>query len=227
MRKTLKVIIAVIVVILLIVGGIFAYKFISNSMKIKNTEEKLSQINAQEFEDKLIEELKKTKLNVNTSNISTNICSWEEMSNLEQFVVIPIELFYSANKQDNPYEESISAYITSNSEGTVAIPLFKIESDNNGKFKKITYTERALKENIVPSVIEKVLKNEYDIDMLIVGNTEYNTRFNKLSNSDKGTIYCTENFLNEVLDKMQGRNNSSYVESYKEYSTTIFGLDIK
>lgn len=228
MKKALKIIIAIIVIVAVIVGGIFAYKFISTNIAIKNTEKKLSQINAEEFETKLIKELEKTKLNVNTSNISTKICSWEEISKSKEneMFVMGAEIFYGANKQDNPYEKSISAYITSKSKETIAIPLFRIESDNSGKFKKIIYTERALKESIVPSVIEKVLKDEYGIDMLIVGNEKYNTKFNKLFNSEISTIYATEKDLTKILNEMQGSNFSSFPKSYNEYSTTEFGLEI-
>lgn len=229
MKKVLKIIIAIIVVVALVVGGIFAFQFISTNMKIKETEEKLSQINAEELETKLIKELEKSKLNVNTSNVSTKICSWEEISKSKEneMFVIGAEIFYGANKQDNPYEKSISAYITSNSKETVAIPLFRIESDSNGNFKKIIYTEMALKEYYtVTDTIKKVLKDEYGIDMLIVGNEKYNTRFNKIFNSDKGTIYATEKDLTKILNEMQGSNFSSFPKSYNEYSTTEFGLEI-
>ncbi len=225
-KKVFKLIVAIIVTIIVIVVGIFASQVISTKIKIKNTENKLSQIDSKEFEDKLLEELKKTKLNINTSNVSTEICSWEEITKSEDISVMGIEIFYSANNQDNPYEKSISAYITYNSKGLIAIPLFTIESDNNGNFKKIIYTERALKESIVPSVIEKVLKDEYGIDMLIVGNAKYNTRFNKLFNSEISTIYATEKDLTKILNEIHNSNNSSYPKSYQEYSTTEFGLEI-
>lgn len=228
MKKALKIIIAIIVVVAVIVGGIFAYKFISTSMEIKTTEEKLSQINAEELKEKLIKELENNKLNVNTSNISTKICSWEEITKSKEndIPVMAIELFYATNKQDNPYEKSISAYITSNSKEIVAIPLFKIESDNSGKFKKIIYTEKALKEYNVTDSIKKVLKNEYGIDMFIEENEKYNTKFNKIFNSDISTIYATEKDLTKILNEISNSNNSSYPKSYKEYSTTEFGLEI-
>lgn len=229
MKKAFKIIIAVIVVVTVIVGGIFAYKFISTNMAIKNTEKKLSQINVEELETKLIKELEKSKFNVNTSHISTKICNWEEAGKSgdnDLPFTMSIELFYSANKQDNPYEKSISAYITSNSNEIVAIPLFKIESDSNGKFKKIIYTEMALKEYTVTDTIKKVLKDEYGIDMFVEGNTKYNTRFNKIFNSKTSTIYATEKDLTKILNQIQGSNNSSFPKSYQEYSTTEFGLEI-
>lgn len=229
MKKALKIIIAVIVVVALVVGGIFAYKFISTGMAIKNTEEKLSQINAKELETKLIKELEKSKLNVNTSNVSTKICTWEEISKSKEneMFVMGAEIFYGANKQDNPYEKSISAYITSNSKETVAIPLFRIESDSNGNFKKIIYTEMALKEYYtVTDTIKKVLKDDYDINMFIEGNEKYNTRFNKIFNSKTSTIFATEKDLTKILNEIHNSNNSSYPKSYEEYSITEFGLEI-
>lgn len=230
MKKAFKIIIAVIVIVAIIIGGIFAYKFISTNMKIKETEEKLSQINAEELETKLIKELEKSNFNVNTSHISTKICSWKEAGKSgdnDLPFTMAIELFYSANKQDNPYEKSISAYITSNSKEIIAIPLFKIESDNNGKFKKIIYTEMALKEYYtVTDTIKKVLKDDYDIDMFIEGNEKYNTRFNKIFNSKTSTIFATEKDLTKILNEIHNSNNSSYPKSYQEYSTTEFGLEI-
>lgn len=227
-KKTIKIIIGIIVAIAVIVGGIFAFQFISTNMKIKKTEEKLSQINVAELEEKLIKELENNKLNVNTSNISTKICSWEEITKSKEndVPVMAIELFYAVNKQDNPYEKSISAYITSNSKEIVAIPLFKIESDNSGKFKKIIYTEKALKEYNVTDSIKKVLKDDYGIDMFIEGNAKYNTRFNKIFNSKTSTIYATEKDLTKILNEINNSNYSSYPKSYNEYSTTEFGLEI-
>lgn len=228
-KKTIKIIIGIIVAIAVIVGGIFAFQFISTNMKIKKTEEKLSQINVEELQGKLIKELEKSKFNVNTSNVSTKICSWEEAGKSgdnDLPFTMAIELFYSVNKQDNPYEKGISAYITSNSKEIVAIPLFKIESDNSGKFKKIIYTEKALKEYNVTDSIKKVLKDDYGIDMFIEENAKYNTRFNKIFNSKISTIYATEKDLTKILNEIHNSNNSSYPKSYQEYSTTEFGLEI-
>ena len=227
-KKTILIIIGVIIATAIIIGGIFGFKSISTSMKIKETENKLSKINAEEFESKLISELKQSKFNINTSNLSTEICNWNDFNNTKQgqMAVMSIEIFYAANNIDNPYEDCVSAYITSNSKGVVAIPLFKIEKDNNGNFKDIVYTERVLKESVVTNAIEKVLKNDYGIDMFIKENSKYNTRFNKLFNSEIGTMYANTDILNKVIEQVKGVKNNGNVESYEEYSQTIFGLDI-
>lgn len=227
-KKTILIIIGVIIATAIIIGGIFGFKSISTSMRIKETENKLSKINAEEFESKLISELKQSKFNINTSNLSTEICNWNDFNNTKkgQMAVMSIEIFYAANNIDNPYEDCVSAYITSNSKGVVAIPLFKIEKDNNGNFKDIVYTERVLKESVVTNAIEKVLKNDYGIDMFIKENSKYNTRFNKLFNSEIGTMYANTDILNKVIEQVKGVKNNGNVESYEEYSLTTFGLDI-
>ena len=72
-KRTIKIIVGVIITIAVIVGAVFAFQTISTNMKIKDTESKLSKINAEEFESKLISELKQSKFNINTSNLSTMI----------------------------------------------------------------------------------------------------------------------------------------------------------
>ena len=67
LKKAFKIIIAVIVVVAVIVVGIIVKKPISNNIIIKDTENKISQINAKELETELINSLKNTSLNVNTS----------------------------------------------------------------------------------------------------------------------------------------------------------------
>ena len=229
-KRTIKIIVGVIIAIALIVGGIFAFKIISTNNKIKYTEEKLSQINAEELQEKLINELENSKFSINTSDISTKICTLEKANESNRMA---IEIFYDINKEDNPYEKSVSAYITSGQgkvKEIVAIPLFRIETDNNGKFKKIIYTEIALKEPVVSTdikkVIRKVLKNDYHIDMFVEGNARYNIRFNKRSDSERRTIFATEEGLNTVLNEIYGYNISSNTDKYKEYKSTEFGLEI-
>ena len=223
-KRTIKIIVGVMITIAVIVGAVFAFQIISKNMKIKDTEEKLSQINAEEFESKLISELKQSKFNINTSNLSTEICNWNDLENTKQceMAVTTIEIFYGANKMNNPYEDNVSAYITSN-KGFAAIPLFKIEKDNNGNFKNIVYSERIFHSSIVKEAIEKVLKDCYGIDMFIVGNAKYNTRFNKF-NTDRETMFADEDILDIVFEKVEGYKSND-IEYYEKYTQTNYGLD--
>ena len=65
-KNIIKIIIGIVVVIAVIVGGIFAFQFISTNSKIRDTEKKLSQINAEELQEKLIKELESTSLKNST-----------------------------------------------------------------------------------------------------------------------------------------------------------------
>lgn len=223
-KRTIKIIVGVIVAIAVIVGAVFAFQTISTNIKIKDTENKLSQINAEELESKLISELKQSKFNINTSNLSTQICDWNDLGNTKQgeMAAMTIEIFYAGNKINNPYEDNVSAYITSN-KGFAAIPLFKIEKDNNGNFKNIVYSERIFHSSIVKEAIEKVLKDCYDIDMMIVGNAKYNTRFNKF-NTDRETMYANKDILDSVFENVEGFKSND-IEYFEEYTQTNYGLD--
>lgn len=74
-KKIMKIIIVIIVVIALIAGGIFTAKAISANMIINETKEKLSKIDAKELENKIIERLEKSPLNVNTGTTKTEVSS--------------------------------------------------------------------------------------------------------------------------------------------------------
>ena len=60
-KKTIKIVILIIVMAIIVIGGIFLIQFISNNIMIKQTAEKISQINAEELETKIMEELKNTE----------------------------------------------------------------------------------------------------------------------------------------------------------------------
>lgn len=154
-KNVIKIIIGIIIAVVVIVGGIFAFQFISTNMKIKETEEKLSQINAEELQTKLIKELESTQL---TNNYTT-----EFLENKDGFIVVNIY----------------------NKEMFVEIPCFKIETDSNGKFRKITYLETGNKiVDIVENSVKKVFKNEYDIN-IVIEDTNYNLHFREIGKSQE------------------------------------------
>ena len=64
LKKSLKIIIPIIAVIVLIVAGIFVAQMVSTNQKIKETEKKLREIDVEELESSLIGELSNTKLKV-------------------------------------------------------------------------------------------------------------------------------------------------------------------
>lgn len=214
-KKTLKIIIGIILAIVIITIGVFVTRYISTNIKIADTKKKLSQIDSIELQEKLIEELENSKLYLEIDAdymfVGTMI---KERITFEDYIT----LSYVCIKNGSPV-------------GAVEIPCFKITSDTNGKFKTIEYVETTAEEYIVPNIVEKVFKDNYDIDLKIVGNAKYNTTFNRdiLGYTNKGQIYISDdNFYIGILNKI-GNLNIEYgdrlVNSFKEYRTQIFGAD--
>lgn len=213
-KKTLKIIGIVISVIIIIVGLFFLIQAILNNIKIKETEEKLSQIDSEELKAELIEELEKTDLNVDltldTMFVDTIFTEGED--ELEGFTVM-----------------SIIAFKNNNVIGGIEIPCFKINSDSNGNFKNIEYVyNRPLDTNIIAQTIRNVFKDSYNIDFTITNNAKYNTTFNQYF-VNEGTITTVSNdFFLAIVNRINDADYDDYslVEDYKEYETAKFGLNL-
>lgn len=214
-KKTLKIVGIVIEIIIIIVGLFFLIQAISTNMKIRKTEEKLSQINAEELKSKLIEKLEKTDLNVDLTldTMFVDTIFTEGKEELEGFTVM-----------------SIIAFKNNNVIGGIEIPCFKIESDSNGNFKNIEYVEhRVLDTNIIEQIVEDVFKYSYNIDLKIIGNIKYNSTFNR-GLVNKGTVKTLSNdFFLAIVNRINDTDYEDYslVEDYKEYETAKFGLNLE
>lgn len=187
-----KIIVIIVVAIAVIVGGIFAFQFISTNSKVKETEKKLGQINAEELQEKLIKELESTSLKNSTYTT-------EFLKNKNGFVVFEITNVYENRKM------------------FIEIPCFKIESNSNGNFKRITYLDFGQEiGDIVNDVVEKVFKDEYNINI----NSDYNSHFKtKGQNQD---IQINDEKLwqiafYEIIGYVPSKNNT-------ELRTITFGL---
>ena len=106
---------------------------------VKDSEKKISQINADELETKLIEELEKTDLNIDNSvyDITFAVCDSDNNNNKD---ILYLNLLYELSQDTNPYDGYILACITEKGKDIpehIYIPYFKIDSDNNGKVKNI------------------------------------------------------------------------------------------
>lgn len=204
-KKTIKIIIAIILIIVAIIVGIMITNSIVNDKNIKETEEKLSQIDAKELEAKLIEELEKTELNVNI-----------ELSN---GVVLTK---FTETKQFEGYISAQILGLNQNNYGAVIIPCFKIESDSNGKFKNIEYINlnySSIRETI-RKIIQKTFKESYDIELFKM-NDKYSERFNKGYKS-KGNIFIDDkDFGIAIMNKI---NTTNFDEVFTSYTTSTFGL---
>lgn len=222
-KKVFKMIIVVIIIIAIIAMAIFVGQLITTNIKIKETEEKLGQIDVKELENKLIEELKDTKLYVEIDSENMFVVTmFNEGVTFKDYIT----LSYLCIKNGNPI-------------GAIEIPCFKITSDSNGNFKNIEYTEYYFdSDNSIEQTIKNVFKNEYGIDFSMSWgwnqfngnfNRKYNKTFNNYKFTNKGSIYIDdENFFIGILEKVTGIDVFKYGNivdnQFKEYKTTTFGI---
>lgn len=214
-KKNLKIVGIVIGIIIILVGLFFLIKTISTNMKINETKEKLSQINAEELKTKLIEELEKTDLNVDfeldTMSVDTIVTEGED--ELEGFTVM-----------------SIMAFKNNKVVGAVEIPCFKIESDNNGKLKNIEYIQAKIMKSVsISEIVRDVFKNSYNIEVWIDNNSKYNRSFN-IKSVNKGTMKtANDEFFLALASRVNGAEFTRYsdVKDFKNYETAKFGLDLE
>lgn len=214
-KKNLKIAGIVIGIIIILVGLFFLVKTISTNIKISETKEKLSQINAEELKTKLIEELEKTDLNVDLTldSMFVDTIVTEGEDELEGFTVM-----------------SIMAFKNNKVAGAVEIPCFKIESDSNGNFKNIEYVyTRPLNTHIIAETIENVFRNTYNIDFTIENNSKYNTTFNQFFVNEGTITTVNDDFFLAIVSRINNTEYEDYslVEKYTEYETAKFGLDFE
>mgnify|MGYP001861100364 CR=1 FL=1 len=213
-KKKLKILGIIILVIGVIIATVFLTRFILTNIKINNTEKELSQINAEELQTKIIEKLKETPMNINLSYGNQMI----------------ITEFVDNYEETNGYVTALILYTKGgniyNSEG-VAIPCFKIESDSNGNFKNIKYIYASF-DSIVNEAVERVFKDEYNIDVVITNNARYNSHFRSsgFDNSLK-IIRTNEDFLESVVKKITDEDDYDDTSDKMIDNIIAFGLDIK
>lgn len=217
------IILAIIILISVMIGIVIP---IIQKSQIKNN---LSKINATDFENKIIERLKDSKLNVNTSTLSTEIGTYEEISknandNLK-LRLSSIGLLYEMEQKEELYKDYVSAFV---GESVVIIPLFRIEKDSNGNFKSIEYVESQLGVS-VETIIFDVLKEEYNINI----KSKYKSDMTKLyGNNSIGIAFLLDEDAVEVEKQIQNKyaENVTIEERAElireEKSTEIFGIDI-
>lgn len=224
-RSTIKIIIAVIVlaiIIAVLVGVVIPI------LRVNQVKNKLSKINAQELQTKIIEQLEKSPINIDTETIETEFRKLDstktELDNIMKLGYLAVES-YNTNvvgvkkEVDKPYEYFISAYIVDKNNDSIgaAFPCFNIESDSNGNVKSIetieSYYECKFIERIIKCEIENVLKNEYGIDTSVI---------NDLRNKDNKTItfsknaeklrlrYANEKFLVDTFETISNKMGNNY-----------------
>lgn len=206
MKKALKIIIAVIVIIAVIIGGIFAYKFI----KLNRIRKELSQINAEELETKLIKELEKSRFNI------------ESVNGIESVKI---------QKADDGYVNVMVSGDKDRFLDYVRIPILKIDSDDNGKFQGVEYVPVFYYGKIIhiQSMIFDVLENEFNVKGL---NYRNKTKLIKTETNTIHVDYMYEDTLLLYINEISTRSEKyqSIAEIEQEHpnwnKTSYFGINV-
>lgn len=241
-KKTIKILIAVIIAIAIIVVGVLIIPIVNTNIKIKSAESKLSKIKAKDFENELIEEFKKSPLNINNDTIKTSFGTLDSIDNnasLEMKASIGFskmngEKYYRSKYED--LENFVYAYIleynSNKIENYIVMPLFKIESDSNGNFKEITYISvTPLVHNLTSfnyDILQKVLKNKYNIEMNVSGNLKYNDKFNQSGLKAQYRFSDVDFVINisNTLNQNRITRVKMIEDSNHEIETSYFGSNI-
>lgn len=169
-KKVIIIITVILVLIALIVGGILIANTIIANNQAKELEEKLSEIDVEELEEKLIEKLEKTTINVNKSTQNSS----GDTIGVETMFLSTRSMYDDINEGENieAYKDYVMAFGWGVKNGEYSMqymfPCFKIETDKNGDFESITYLyseDKDTIEYIVKKTVEKYFEEEYDIEI--------------------------------------------------------------
>lgn len=216
--KKRNVIIAV-AILLVVIIGVVATIFVIPNMKISQTHKKLSEINAEELETKIIQKLETSPINVSTSSISTTFkVNNEEPSGTG--------ILYEASAKSYKFINiSIKGTITE----FISIDCCKIESNDNGTVKSIEFIEPSVNSGecdliaeIVYDTIKNVLETEYNIDTSIISSLRYknNPKIKFSFNKDEKTIVMSDyEWGVTVLKTISNNSDKSFNE--KTYNNEV------
>lgn len=230
-KKSIKVIISIIAVLLIIAIIALIVGVVLPNVKRNQIKNKLSQINAEDLQEKMIQEIEKTELNINTEKLSTTIGTFEmaeksnETKNIDKLFA-NAELYYALTGNTNDFKNYVFAYIIGEDNELVIIPCFKIESDSNGNFKSIKCKWSKISHKVT-NIFLDVLEKDYGIKL----EGKYKAELQK-SNKDNVTIYSSSdnnlfNISKEYLNMYGTGSISQQVQSLKEESKsmTVFEID--
>lgn len=236
--KMIKIIITVIIAIAVIVGAIFLIKEISDNIKIKQEENKLQQINSEELQEKIIKKLEADYRFITPRTIIGN----QNMINNELFDFAMI-FFVDENKNIENPENFVFAFHEGkkgnnyDEDCQLAVPLFKIESDENGKFKNIIFNvSDDWYGSAIANIIRDVFETEYGIDTKRLGwlYADYSA-FNKqdyILGAETVTFVSyydtdTGQLLNRVLAQIEGKSKLSETPEISKFiKMDAFGVNI-
>lgn len=218
-----RIMVIIFIIALLVPVVMIVKEEISVSMSISNTKKILSNIKAEEMQEEIIERLKNSQININTSSLETQF---------EVFQEVDKDILKKCTHSTSDYKakDFVFAFITDKEEEKgVAIPLFKIVSDSDGKFKNIEYVsgDEWFNGYMVVDAINDVLKTEYGLEK---GMGYYGMRYEEeyygpmhepsIIGDDYSLKYTDSDFAKELIQKM---NKGNYEEYY--YASLIKEAD--
>ena len=218
-KNSIKLIVGLLLIIALVIVGIFVTKNVSKNMEIKEIQEKLSQISISELQEKIIDKLENSKMNVQSSAKNLGC----------------VTMFDKAPENLKGYDGYILASTVFMKNGNVsdycAIPCFKINGTNNGKFKSIEYLadfgSGNVNDRIVADIIEEIFKNDYGINL-----SSYN-EFNNYNIGKELNIDANDDtlvFIFSMIDGEEKSNNNishSEMQYWKKCTMNEFGINVK
>ena len=155
-KKPSKIMWIVLLIIIVIPVGIVAVPNIMTNKDINEMERKLSEIDAEELQEKIIEKLSPVTLFFTSDDLLVSTEVLDTLEETDNFVTAIISFTWMDNFPDTC---------------KTAIPCFKIKSDSKGKFQTIEYISGTdwFCEDIIQEAIVNVFKESYNIDMHLVG----------------------------------------------------------
>lgn len=228
-RNTIKIISIIIAILLIVAVSAVIIGVVMPNIKRNQIRNKLSQINVEELETKIIEELEKTPLNINTSEFNTTIGTLdkvEESNKGKNNLFGGVKANYELSGNLNTFKNYISAYIIGQNNELVIIPCFKIESDSNGNFKSIKCKTSQISHE-VPNIFIKVLEKDFGIKL----EGKYKSEMQK-SDKDDITIYSLKeddliNVSKKYLNMYGVGSTSQQTQLVKEESKSMTIFEIK
>lgn len=230
-RNTMKIISIIISILLIIAVSVIIISVVIPNIKKNQIRNKLSQIDVEELQTKMIEELENTSLNINTDEFNTIIGTFDKVEesykgeNADKIFLGVKAIYELTNNLDN-FKSYVSAYIIGQNNELIIIPCFKIESDSNGNFKSIKCKHSGISHE-VEDIFINILEKEFGIKL----EGKYKAEIQK-SDKDNITIYSLKdddliNVGKEYLSMYGAGSISRQAELLKEESKsmTIFEID--
>lgn len=218
-------ILTILAIIIVLVIGIVIVNIMKPKILVSQTEKKISQIDASQLQEKIIEELKNTALNINKSQIKTDfqVCDINRKDYFCENIAFD-SIFYAPS--ENYFDNFVFATITKDKqENFLYIPCFKITSDSNGKVKNIEYlcSDHYDIYIIIEKSINKVLKDVYNLNTPIE-NVSYKYGYNQSNTYVDWLKIDKKDYRYEIISIITQKDKNSIKEIEQKDNSSIINI---